>query len=82
MKVLSKNCAKCNIDQDVGEFYKKSKGYLGVDSQCKQCVLNSKKKNYQKELRARRGKIDLLESDQNSMPDHSVYLFQKMVGFT
>lgn len=69
-----KRCVCCNKSKDLSCFYTKGNGYLRVDSKCKKCVLQSKKKHYKKLKRARLGVIEVTD-DNGTIPEEAVYLF-------
>jgi hypothetical protein len=72
-----KKCLLCNSDKAIDFFYKKSNGLYGVDSKCKQCVLNLKKKYYKKRLRAKSGQIELIDDYDLRLSEEVVSLFVK-----
>lgn len=77
---FAKSCSHCGVRRNIDSFYKKKKGYLGVDSKCKQCVLRSKQKQYKKMKRAKKGIIEISVDPEESLPHQSIVLMLKYLG--
>ncbi len=78
--IYEKSCSFCGILKPTSSFYEKKRGLYGVDSKCKQCVLISKSKRYQRLKRAKKGTIDLIDSHSEEIPENAIALMLKHLG--
>lgn len=73
-----KLCVICKQNKTISSFYKKDRGYLGVDSKCKSCALIFKKRHYKKSKRLRAGIIELIDDDTMISNDAILLLIQNL----
>lgn len=73
-----KSCSSCKLEKAISSFHKKAGGLHGVDSKCKQCVSQSKRKYYNKKRRAKKGVIEIID-DSVGLPENALSLFAKLL---
>ena len=75
MERRDKKCKQCGVVKELSEFYPKKKSVGGVDSRCKKCVLQSKKRKYQKKKLLKNNPFYLIEDNKTEISEDIVLYF-------
>lgn len=75
-----KKCSKCGLPKSLDLFYPKKRGLYGVDSKCKQCVLQTKQEQYKRLKRAKKRVVEITEESEPNLSSESISLMLKYIG--